>query len=106
LQQKPLINLLLPRFFLNLIIIKIILLIIRMIKAKFKIYEWQCATDSGAEQTRHWRQILARVFYSDQKPVFRQMCHCQWRVYTKTPLTVARFSKDVTDSGAFTQKRH
>jgi hypothetical protein len=37
---------------------------------------------------------------------FTQRRHWQWRVYTKTPLAVARFNKDATDSDAFTQKRH
>jgi hypothetical protein len=39
--------------------------------------------------------------YSDQKPIFRQTRHCQWCVYTKTLLTVARLHKDVIDSDAF-----
>jgi Lipoxygenase len=45
------------QIFLYIIIIIIILLIVRMIKVKFKIYEWQRVNGSGAEQTHHcqWR---------------------------------------------------
>jgi hypothetical protein len=42
--------------------------------------------------------------YSDKKSVFRQTRHWQWRVYTKTSLTVTRLHKDATDSGAFAQR--
>jgi hypothetical protein len=44
-------------FFLYIIII---LLIIRMIKAKFKIYEWQRATSSGAFASRHCQWHLCK----------------------------------------------
>jgi hypothetical protein len=53
------------QFLLLIIIIKLILLKIRVRTVKFQIYEWQCATASGAfhyfYETRHYRPNLAQV---------------------------------------------
>jgi hypothetical protein len=43
------------QFLLLIIIIKLILLKIRVRTGKFQIYEWQRATVSGADETRHWQ---------------------------------------------------
>jgi hypothetical protein len=117
--------------FLYIIIIIIILLIIRVIKIKFKIYELQRATSSGAEQTRHyqWRLYVKQCKHATDSDAFAlahpdhdplpldqhllspktplpvarlQRRHCQWRVYLKTPLSVARLLKDATVIAVFT----
>jgi hypothetical protein len=41
------------------------LYIIRVIKVKFKIYEWQHATTSGVEQTRHCQWCLLSKCVTD-----------------------------------------
>jgi hypothetical protein len=58
--------------FFYIIIIIIILLIIRVIKVKFEIYEWQRATSSDAEQTRHclWRLCVKQCKYAIVSGVF------------------------------------
>jgi hypothetical protein len=88
----------------------IILLIIRVIK-KIEIYEWQRATDSGVEQTRHcqWRLCvkqckratgsdtlaLGHLFTIslplDQHYYCHQRRYWQWRIY-----------KDATTNSMFT----
>jgi hypothetical protein len=42
------------QFLMKIIISKLILLKIRVKIVKFQIYEWQRATVSGADETRHW----------------------------------------------------
>jgi hypothetical protein len=103
-------------FFLYIIII---LLIIRVIKAKFEIYEWQRVINGGAEQTRHcqWRLCIKQCKYATDNDAFAlthpyhdplpldQHYYC-WSIikdvtdsdtFTKTPLSVTHLLKNVTD---------
>jgi hypothetical protein len=48
------------QFLLLISIIKLILLKIRVKTVKFQIYEWQRATVSGADETRHWQWCVSK----------------------------------------------
>jgi hypothetical protein len=50
------------QFLLIIIIIKLLLLKIKVRTVKFQIYEWQRATGSGADETRHWQWCVSLFF--------------------------------------------
>jgi hypothetical protein len=51
--------------------IKLILLKIRVRIVKFQIYEWQRATTSGADETRHWQWRFSLFLENASLPVAR-----------------------------------
>jgi hypothetical protein len=58
--------------FFYIIIVINILLIIRVIKVNFEIYEWQRATGSDVEQTRHcqWHLCVKQCKHATDNGVF------------------------------------
>jgi hypothetical protein len=66
-----------------------------VIKTNFEIYEWQRATDSGAEQTRHyqWRFCIKQCKRATSSGAFA-LAHPDQHYYCRST------TKDATGNGA------